>query len=101
MGVASDLRLRLVELRRRLQVLLERRERASAAHSFARARQSVGVTHHDADEMAQFARDELEGDAEMTDVRREIMSIGDELERDHGRGLRARAGRALRSVRRR
>ena len=99
MGVASDLRLRLVELRRRLQVLLERRERASAAHSFARARQSVGVTHHD--EMAQFARDELEGDAEMTDVRREIMSIGDELERDHGRGLRARAGRALRSVRRR
>ena len=100
MSVASDLRLRLVDLRSRLHVLLERRERASAAHSFARARQSAGVTHHDADEMTQFARDESEGDAEMTDIRREIMSIDDELERDHGRGLRARAGRALRSVRR-
>jgi hypothetical protein len=100
MGVASDLRQRLVELRSRLQVLLERRERASGAHSFARARQSAGVTHHGADKMAQFARDEVAGDAEMTDVRREIMSVDDELERDHGRGLRARAARALRSLRR-
>jgi hypothetical protein len=101
MSVASDLRLRLVELRTRLHVLLERRERASAAHSFARARQSAGVTHHGAEEMRQFARDELEGDAEMTDVRREIMSIDDELQRDYGGGLKARAARALRSVRRR
>jgi hypothetical protein len=37
----------------------------------------------------------------MTDLRREIMSVDDELERDHGRDLRARAGRALRSMRRR
>jgi hypothetical protein len=74
-------------------VLLERREQASGAHSFARARQSAGVTHHDADEMAQFARDESAGYAEMTDLRREIMSVDDELERDHGRDLRARAGR--------
>ena len=101
MGVASDLRQRLVDLRSRLHVLLERRERASGEHSFARARQKAGVTHHDADKMAQFSRDELAGDAEMTDLRREIVSVGDELERDHGRGLRARAGRALRSTRRR
>jgi hypothetical protein len=101
MSVASDLRQRLVELRSRLHVLLERRERASGAHSFARARQSAGVTHHGADEMAQFASDESAGDAEMTDLRREIMSVDDELERDHGRDLKARAGRALRSMRRR
>jgi hypothetical protein len=37
----------------------------------------------------------------MTELRREIMSVDDELERDHGRDLRARAGRALRSMRRR
>jgi hypothetical protein len=36
----------------------------------------------------------------MTDLRREILSVGDELERDHGSGLKARAGRALRSMRR-
>jgi hypothetical protein len=101
MSVASDLRQRLVDLRSRLHVLLERRERASGAHTFARARQSTGVTHHDADEMAQFARDEVAGDAEMTGLRREIMSVDEELERDHGGGLRARAGRALRSMRRR
>src|SRR6266511_3300452 len=100
MSVASDLRQRLVDLRSRLHVLIERRERASGAHTFARARQRAGVTHHDADAMAQFSRDELAGDAEMTDLRREIKSVDDELERDHGRGLRARAGRALRSTRR-
>jgi hypothetical protein len=99
-GVASDLRQRLVDLRSRLHVLIERRERASGVHSFARARQRTGVTHHDADAMTQFARDEVAGDAEMTDLRREIASVGDELERDHGSGLRARAGRALRSMRR-
>jgi len=100
MSVASDLRQRLAVLRSRLSVLLVRRERASGAHSFARARQDAGVTHHDADKMAQFARDEVAGDAEMTDIRREIMSVDDQLERDHGRSLRARASRALRSKRR-
>jgi hypothetical protein len=100
MSVASDLRKRLAELRGRLNVLLARRERASGAHSFAKARQDAGVTHHDADKMAQFAQNEVGGDAEMTDLRREIMSIDEQLERDHGRGLRARAGRALRLKRR-
>lgn len=78
-------------------MLLLRRERASGDHSFARARQDAGVTHHDADKMAQFAQDEVRGDAEMTDIRREIRSIDDQLERDHGKGLRARVGRAFRS----
>jgi hypothetical protein len=100
MSIASDLRKRLAELRSRLNVLLARRERASGEHSFAKARQDAGVTHHDADKMAQFAQDEVGGDAEMTDLRREIMSIDDQLERDHGRGLRAKAGRALRLKRR-
>ena len=81
-------------------MLLERRERASGVHSFARTRQMTGVTNHDADTMAQFAQDELGGDAEMTDLRREIKSIDEELDRDHGRGLRARLGRALRAKRR-
>jgi hypothetical protein len=31
----------------------------------------------------------------MTDIRREIMSIDDQLERDHGKGLRTKLGRAL------
>jgi hypothetical protein len=100
MSIASDLQKRLVEMRSRLDVLLVRRERASVEHSFARARQDAGVTDHDADKMAQFAHDEVAGDAEMTDLRREIVSVGDELKRDHGTGLRARAGRALRSKRR-
>jgi hypothetical protein len=100
MSVASDLRTRLAELRSRLNVLLARRERASGEHSFAKARQDAGVTHHDADKMAQFAQDETGGDAEMTDIRREIMSIDDQLERDHSTGLRAMAGRALRLKRR-
>jgi hypothetical protein len=100
MSVASDLRQRLVDLRSRLNVLLERRERASGVHSFARARQRTGVTDHDADTMAQFAQDEVGGDAEMTDLRREIKSIDEELDRDHRRDLRARVGRALRAKRR-
>ena len=100
MSIASDLQKRLVEIRSRLDVLLVRRERASGEHSFARARQEAGVTDHDADTMAQFAQDEVGGDAEMTDLRREIRSIDEELDRDHGTGLRARAGRTLRSKRR-
>jgi hypothetical protein len=100
MSVASDLQKRLAELRDRLNVLLARRERASGEHSFAKARQDAGVTHHSADKMAQLAHDEVGGDAEMTDLRREIMSIDDQLERDHGRSLRARAGRALHLKRR-
>jgi hypothetical protein len=100
MSIASDLRQRLEKLRSRLNVLLVQRDRASGEHSFAKARQDAGVTHHDADKMAQFRQDEVAGDAEMTDLRREIKSIGDELARDHGRGLRARAARALRSKRR-
>jgi len=100
MSIASDLKQRVVKLQSRLHVLLERRERASGEHSFARARQDAGVTHHDADTMAQFAQDEVGGDTEMTDLRREIRSIDEELDRDHGRGLRARASRALRSKRR-
>lgn len=101
MSVASELRRRLVDLRSRLGVLLERRERASGEHSFARARQDAGVTHLSADEMGRLARGETGDDAEITDLRREIRSIDDELERDHGRGLRPMAGRALRWPRRR
>jgi hypothetical protein len=42
----------------------------------------------------------VRGDAEMTDLRREIKSIDEELDRDHSRGLRARVGRALHAKRR-
>jgi hypothetical protein len=74
---------------------------ASRVHSFAQARQDAGITHLDADEMVQLAYDETAGDAEMTDVRREIRSVEDGLQRDHGSGLKARAGRVLRAMRRR
>jgi len=97
MSVASDLRERLLKLGSRLDVLLERRDRASRAHSFAEARQSAGVMHDDADKMAKYAQDEVAGDAEITDIRREMRSVDDELKRDHqARGLRARASRVLR-----
>jgi hypothetical protein len=101
MSVVSDLRQRLVDLRSRLDVLFERREAASRAHSFAEARQDAGVTDLDADEMALLARDETARDAEMTDLRREIVSVEDELRRDHGSGLKARAGRVFGAMRRR
>jgi hypothetical protein len=101
MSVASDLRQRVVHLRSRLDVLLERREVASRVHSFAEARQDAGVTHLDADEMGQLAHDETAGDAEVTALRREIRSVEDGLERDRGSGLKARAGRVLGAMRRR
>jgi hypothetical protein len=100
-SVASDLRQRVVHLRSRLDVLLERREVASRVHSFAEARQDAGVTHLDADEMDQLAHDETAGDAEVTALRREIRSVEDGLERDRDSGLKARAGRVLRAMRRR
>ena len=99
MSTASDLRQRVLKLRSRLDVLLERRQRAARVHSFARARRDAGVTPLGsdaplgADEMGQLARDETAGDAEITDIRREIRSVDDELEREHGSGLRARASR--------
>jgi hypothetical protein len=100
MSAASELRQRVVGLRSRLNALLERRERASSVQSFARARQDAHVTHFSADEMAQFARDETGGDAEIGDLRREIVSVEDELERVHGTGWRAVVRRALDSLRR-
>jgi hypothetical protein len=101
MSVASDLRQRLGGLRSKLDALLERRERASRVQSFAKARQDAGVTHLDADEMERFARDETAGDADITDLRREIRSVEDELERDYGSGMRGMAGRAIHALRRR
>lgn len=98
MGAAADLRQRLLGLASRLDVLLARRERASRARSFAEARQRTGARHEDAETMAGYAQDEVAGDAEITDIRREIRSIDDDLKRAHeAGGLRARASRFLRS----
>ena len=98
MSAASDLRQRLLGLASRLDALLARRERASRARSFAEARQRTGATHEDAETMAGYTQDELTGDAEITDIRREIRSIDDDLKRAHeAGGLRARASRLLRS----
>jgi len=48
--------------------------------------------------MAGYAQDEVAGDAEITDIRREIRSIDDDLKRAHeAGGLRARVSRLLRS----
>jgi hypothetical protein len=65
--------------------------------SFAEVRQSAGVMHDEVDKMAKYAEDEVAGDAEITDIRREIRSVDDEL--DHARSLRARESRVLRSRR--
>jgi hypothetical protein len=57
----------------------------------ALSRQRVGVTHHDAAEMQEFAADEVAGDSAMTDLRRRIELIDDELACEPRRRLHGKA----------
>jgi hypothetical protein len=79
--------------------LREQRERAFRPNSDALSRQRVGVTHHDAAEIQEFATDEVASDSAMTDLRRQIELIDDELARDHRGGLTGGRRRIMRWLR--
>jgi ABC-type phosphate transport system auxiliary subunit len=96
MSEVDDLRRRREALETQLSALRE--ERAFRANSVL-SRQRVGVTHHDAAEMQEFAADEVAGDSAMTDLRRRIELIDDELARDHGAGFTGKRRRIMRWLR--
>jgi ABC-type phosphate transport system auxiliary subunit len=98
MSEVDDLRQRRQALETQLSALREQRERAFRANSVL-SRQRVGVTHHDAVEMQEFAADEVAGDSAMTDLRRRIELIDDELARDHGGGFTGKRRRIMRWLR--
>jgi hypothetical protein len=100
MSDVSDLRRRRQALETQLGALDEQRERAFRANSDARALQDAGVTHHDRAEMKQFSDAETAGDSTMTNLRRQIALIDDELERNQGRGLAGRGRTIMRWLRR-
>jgi hypothetical protein len=82
-----------------LSGLREQRERAFRANSDALSLQRYGVTDHNAAEMQQFADDESAGDSTMTDLRRGIEVIDDELARDHRSGIKGTVGRMMKRLR--
>jgi hypothetical protein len=87
MSEARDLRQRRQVLETQLNGLRDQRERASRANSYAVSRQRAGVTDHNEAVMQEHADNETAGDPAMTEVRREIEAIDEELARDH-RGAR-------------
>jgi uncharacterized small protein (DUF1192 family) len=87
MSDVHELRQRREALEAELSVLSEQREHAFRVNSDARALQHAGVTHHDQAEMKGFADNEIAGDSAMTDLRRRIAQIDDEIARDHAGGL--------------
>jgi hypothetical protein len=99
MSEASDLRQRRQALEAELNALRMQRERAFRVNSDALSLQRAGVTHHDAAAMEGFAADEVAGDSTMTDLRRQIERIDDELASNHGGGLTARGRQIMRWLR--
>jgi hypothetical protein len=100
MSDVNELRRRRQALEAQLGTLTTQKEHAFRANSDARALQDAGVTHHDRSEMDQFSDAEVAGDSTMTDLRRQIALIDDELERDHGSGLAGRGRTMMRWLRR-
>jgi hypothetical protein len=96
MGNQDELRQRRSELQAKLEALSGQRDHAYRANNNARSLQRAGVTNRAEADMTTFADAETAGDEEMTSLRREIMSIDQELQRDHPRGLRNRAKRLFR-----
>jgi hypothetical protein len=78
----QDLRQRRQALATQLNGLREQRELASRANSYAVSRQRAGVTNHDEAVMQGHADSETAGDSAMTQLRREIEAIDEELGRD-------------------
>ena len=99
MSEVHELRQQREELERQLSVLRTEREHAFRVNSDALALQQAGVTHHDEAEMAGFADDETAGDSTMTDLRRQIELIDDELARDDGGGVAGNRRRIMRWLR--
>jgi hypothetical protein len=91
----DELRQRREALQMQLDELRQKHERAFRANSDALARQRLGVTDHDAAEMKEFADDEVAGDSAMSDLRREIKLIDEELSGD----LAHKGGRVMRWLR--
>jgi hypothetical protein len=100
MSDVNELRRQRQALETQLGTLSGQKEYAFRVNSDALALQRAGVTHHDGVEMQQFADAELAGDSTMTDLRRRIALIDDELERDHGGGLAGRSRQMMRWLRR-
>jgi hypothetical protein len=100
MSDVNELRRQRRALEAKLGMLSEQKEYAFRVNSDALALQRAGVTHHGGAEMQQFADAEIAGDPTMTDLRRQIALIDDELERDHGTGLAGRSRSIMRWLRR-
>jgi hypothetical protein len=100
MSDVNELRRQRRELETQLAALTGRKEYAFRVNSDALALQRAGVTHHDGAEMQEFAEAEIAGDSTMTELRRRIELIDDELERDHGGGLAGRRRKIMRWLRR-
>lgn len=100
MSDVNELRRQRRELEAQLGTLSEQREHAFRANSDALALQRAGVTHHGGTEMQEFADAEIAGDSTMTDIRRQIARIDDELERDSAVGLAGRTRKIMKRLRR-
>lgn len=99
MSDVQDLRQRRQALEEKLSKLNEQRERAARANSDARSLQRAGLADHTAGEMQDFADHETAGDPAMTELRREIERIDDELARGHQGGVAGSARRVTRWLR--
>jgi hypothetical protein len=94
MSEVQDLRQRRQALETQLSAFRVHRERAFRVNSDL-SRQRVGVTQHDAADMQALASDEVAGDSAVTELRRQIELIDDELVRDHAGGLAGKGRRIM------
>jgi prefoldin subunit 5 len=95
----SELEQRRSELTRSLPELSEKRTQTYRLNSDALARERSGVTQEQPDEMVRLREAEVDADAAIRDVQRELHGIEAEIEQMPGRGLGARLGRTLRRTR--
>jgi hypothetical protein len=99
MSEVQDLQRRRQALETELSGLREQRERAFRANSDVLSLQRAGVTDHSAAEMQAFAANEIAGDSAMTELRRQIELIDDELARDHHDGFTGSGRRIMKWLR--
>ena len=99
MSDVQDLRQRRQELETKLSELDQQRERAFRANSDARSLQRAGIAEHTAGEMQNLADDETAGDSTMTELRRQIELIDDELARGRHGGVAGSARSVMRWLR--
>ncbi len=98
MSDVRELNERRQELATRLAALITERDHAFRANSDALALQRAGITHHNDSEMNTYATDEISGDSAITDLRRQIELIDDELSRGGG-GIGRRSRRLVQRLR--